>query len=47
MSRLPNGEQTLLISPANHITVHALMNYDYLVIDREASEVLEQLYNIK
>lgn len=45
--RMPNGEQKLLISPANHVTVHALMEYDYLVLDRAAVEVLEEMYHVE
>ena len=44
-SNYPIGEKPLTICHASHINVHALMTYDYLVIDKEAVEVLEEMYS--
>ena len=40
----PAGEKPLTICHASHINVHALMTYDYLIVDKEAVEVLEEMY---
>ncbi|KAJ3268197.1 hypothetical protein HDV01_003344 [Terramyces sp. JEL0728] len=41
---LPHGERPLLITHANQVSVSTLLEYDYIVMDKEASEVLEEMY---
>ncbi|KAJ3303976.1 hypothetical protein HDV03_003214 [Kappamyces sp. JEL0829] len=45
--KTPNGEKPLLISPVRHVNVFALMEYDYLILDKEAVEGLEELYRLE
>ena len=45
--RLPNGEKEILITPASHVSVSALMDYEYLVVDLEAVKVLERMYHVE
>jgi hypothetical protein len=40
----PKGEKPLLITPARHVSVWTLLEYDYIVMDKEAVEVLEEIY---
>jgi large subunit ribosomal protein L4 len=42
--RNPNGEKPLLITSAKHISVWTLIEYDYVVMDKEAVELLEFMY---
>ncbi|KAJ3000781.1 hypothetical protein HDV02_003583 [Globomyces sp. JEL0801] len=37
--RIPAGEKPVLITPARHVAVKSLLEYDYLIVDKEAVEV--------
>jgi large subunit ribosomal protein L4 len=43
-SQNPAGEKPLLVTHANHVSVWTLLEYDYVVIDKEALEALELKY---
>ncbi|KAI8928891.1 ribosomal protein L4 domain-containing protein [Entophlyctis helioformis] len=41
---VPEGERKQLVAAAEHVSVSALMEYEMVVLDKEAVEVLEELY---
>ncbi|KAH6565520.1 hypothetical protein BASA50_003630 [Batrachochytrium salamandrivorans] len=41
---VPEGERKILVAAAGHVSVSALLEYEMLVLDKEAVEVLEQKY---
>ncbi|KAJ3316358.1 hypothetical protein HDV06_003805, partial [Boothiomyces sp. JEL0866] len=41
---LPHGEKPLLITHASQVSVFTLLEYDYIILDKEACEVLEEMY---
>eukprot|EP00842_Homolaphlyctis_polyrhiza_P006107 jgi/Hompol1/6498/HPOL_002275-RA len=42
---VPEGERQLLVASAEHVSVSALLEYEMLVLDKEAVELLEEKYN--
>ena len=45
--RLVNGEKPVLVTPANHISISALLDHEYLVLDLAAVQVLEKMYHVE
>jgi large subunit ribosomal protein L4 len=43
-SQNPTGEKPLLVTHANHVSVWTLLEYDYVVMDKEAVEAVELKY---
>lgn len=39
------GEKELLITSARHVSCHTLLEHEFLIIDKEGLEVLEELYS--
>jgi hypothetical protein len=44
---LPNGERELLITPASHVSISALLEHEYLVLDVAAVQILENMYDVE
>jgi hypothetical protein len=40
----PQGEKELLMSPARMVSCNKILEYDYLVVDKEALEILDEKY---
>lgn len=43
---LPFGERFVMVTPATMIAVEPVLNSEYLVVDKAAVEVLEEMYNV-
>ena len=45
-SDTPFGEKRILTGYAKHIAVRPVMDHEFLVVDKQALEVLEELYSV-
>jgi hypothetical protein len=43
----PMGERVVMVTPATMIAVEPVLNSEFLVLDKAAVEVLEEMYNTK
>jgi hypothetical protein len=44
--KLIHGEKPVLITPAKHVSISALLEYEYVVLDISAVQALEQRYHV-